>query len=126
LIERPGVAAVDPTHVLIETTSVGLTGFQADDWLRDQRHIDVELADHRRVMPLVTFAHGEQRSTGWCARCATSSTSTANPAPVRMWRRCRAVPSCAPSRRCSRVTRSSRRGSSSSRAMRSDASAPSS
>lgn len=60
MIERPGVAAVDPTHVLIETTSVGLTGFQADDWLRDQRHIDVELADHRRVMPLVTFAHGEQ------------------------------------------------------------------
>jgi arginine decarboxylase len=60
LLDRPGVAAVDPTHVLIETTSVGLTGFQADDWLRDERQIDVELADHRRLMPLVTFAHGEQ------------------------------------------------------------------
>jgi arginine/lysine/ornithine decarboxylase len=60
LITRPGVAAVDPTHVLIETTAVGLTGFQADDWLRDERQIDVELADHRRVMPLITFAHGEQ------------------------------------------------------------------
>src|SRR4051794_25818943 len=57
---RPGVAAVDPTHVLIETASVGLTGFQADDWLRDERQIDVELAAHRRIMPLVTFAHGEQ------------------------------------------------------------------
>jgi arginine decarboxylase len=59
LIDLPGVAAVDPTHVLIETKSVGLTGFQADDWLRDERQIDVELADHRRIMPLVTFAHGE-------------------------------------------------------------------
>src|SRR4051794_29768974 len=59
LASRPGVAAVDPTHVLIETCSVGLTGFQADDWLRDERQIDVELADHRRVMPLITFAHGE-------------------------------------------------------------------
>jgi arginine/lysine/ornithine decarboxylase len=54
-----GVCAADPTHVLIETASVGLTGYQADDWLRDERQIDVELADHRRIMPLVTFAHGE-------------------------------------------------------------------
>jgi arginine/lysine/ornithine decarboxylase len=46
--------------VLIETGPVGLTGYQADDWLRDERHIDVELADHRRIMPLITFAHGEE------------------------------------------------------------------
>jgi arginine/lysine/ornithine decarboxylase len=55
----PGVVAADPTHVLIETATVGLTGYQADDWLRDQRQIDVELVDHRRIMPLITFAHGE-------------------------------------------------------------------
>jgi arginine/lysine/ornithine decarboxylase len=55
----PGVVATDPTHVMIETASIGLTGFQADDWLRDERQIDVELVDHRRVMPLMTFAHGE-------------------------------------------------------------------
>src|SRR3954449_13265343 len=59
LAGRPGVAGVDPTHVLIETASVGLTGYEADDWLRDERQVDVELVDHRRVMPLVTFAHGE-------------------------------------------------------------------
>jgi arginine/lysine/ornithine decarboxylase len=59
LASRPGVTAVDPTHVMIETAPVGLTGFQADDWLRDERQIDVELVDHRRIMPLITFAHGE-------------------------------------------------------------------
>lgn len=59
LASRPGVTAVDPSHVLIETAAVGLTGYQADDWLRDERQIDVELADHRRIMALVTFAHGE-------------------------------------------------------------------
>jgi arginine/lysine/ornithine decarboxylase len=59
LAARPGVTGVDPTHVLIETGSVGLTGYQADDWLRDERQVDVELVDHRRIMPLVTFAHGE-------------------------------------------------------------------
>src|SRR4051794_34862361 len=60
LAARPGVTAVAPTHVMIETAPVGLTGFQADDWLRDERHIDVELVDHRRIMPLITFAHGEE------------------------------------------------------------------
>jgi arginine decarboxylase len=59
LASRPGVTAVDPTHVMIETAPVGLTGFQADDWLRDERQIDVELVDHRRIMPLITFAHAE-------------------------------------------------------------------
>jgi arginine/lysine/ornithine decarboxylase len=59
LRRRPGVTGVDPTHVLIETATVGLTGYQADDWLRDHRQIDVELVDHRRIMPLITFAHGE-------------------------------------------------------------------
>src|SRR3954468_3025520 len=58
LLDRPGVAAVDPTHPLIETWPVGLTGFEADDWIRDERRIDIERADHRRIMPLVTFAHG--------------------------------------------------------------------
>jgi arginine/lysine/ornithine decarboxylase len=60
LADRPGVTAVDPTHVLIETEPVGLTGYAADDWLRDERQIDVELVDHRRIMPLITFAHGEE------------------------------------------------------------------
>jgi arginine/lysine/ornithine decarboxylase len=60
LVGRPGVAGADPTHLYIETHSVGLTGFQADDWLRDERSVDIELADHRRIIPLFTFAHGEQ------------------------------------------------------------------
>jgi arginine/lysine/ornithine decarboxylase len=59
LAARPGVTGVDPTHVLVETASVGLTGYQADDWLRDERHVDVELVDHRRIMPLVSYAHGD-------------------------------------------------------------------
>jgi arginine decarboxylase len=59
LSTRPGVAAVDPTHLLIETYPIGLTGYEANDWIREERNIDVEFADHRRIMALVTFAHGE-------------------------------------------------------------------
>jgi arginine/lysine/ornithine decarboxylase len=54
-----GITGVDPTHLLIETAPIGLTGYEADDWLRDEHHLDFELADHRRIMALVTFAHGE-------------------------------------------------------------------
>src|SRR5215212_2610828 len=54
-----GVAGVDPTHPLIEIWPVGLTGFQAADWLLDERQVAFELVDHRRVMPLITFAHSE-------------------------------------------------------------------
>jgi arginine decarboxylase len=56
---RPGVSDTDPTHVMIETASIGLTGYTAVDWLRENRRIDVELIDHRRIMPLVSFAHRE-------------------------------------------------------------------
>jgi arginine decarboxylase len=59
LKSTPGVTGVDPTHVLIETAAIGLTGYRALDWLRFERHIDVELVDHRRIMPLVSYAHGE-------------------------------------------------------------------
>jgi arginine decarboxylase len=59
LVGRPGVHQADPTHLMIETRSIGLTGYQADDWLRDNHAIDFELVDHRRITPLFTFAHGE-------------------------------------------------------------------
>jgi arginine decarboxylase len=59
LVRGPEATHVDPTHVLVELGGLGITGYQADDWLRDEHAIDVELADHRRLMPLVTYAHDE-------------------------------------------------------------------
>jgi arginine decarboxylase len=55
-LRGPGAVHVDPTHVILE---LGMSGYEADDWLRDEHGIDVELADHRRLMPLVTYAHDE-------------------------------------------------------------------
>jgi arginine decarboxylase len=59
LKSTPGATGVDPMHVLIETAPIGLTGYEALDWLRFERHIETELVDHRRIMPLISFAHGE-------------------------------------------------------------------
>ena len=44
--------------MLIEAASIGITGYTAVDWLRENHHIDVELVNHRHFMPLISFAHG--------------------------------------------------------------------
>jgi arginine decarboxylase len=59
LLGGPAAADADPTHVIVEVGDLGITGYEADDWLRDEHAVDVELADHRRLMALVTFAHDE-------------------------------------------------------------------
>jgi arginine/lysine/ornithine decarboxylase len=59
LVGRPGVAAFDPRHVAFDVVRLGLTGFAAADRLREHHGIHLELADHRRLMALVTFAHTE-------------------------------------------------------------------
>jgi arginine decarboxylase len=53
---RPGAHDFNPLHVSIDVTGLGLTGFAASDWLRGHRGIAIELADHRRVMALITVA----------------------------------------------------------------------
>jgi arginine/lysine/ornithine decarboxylase len=57
IMRHPGAAGFDPTHVTFDVAPIGISGYAADDHLRDDRHIDVELADHRRLMALVTYAH---------------------------------------------------------------------
>jgi arginine decarboxylase len=59
LVGAPGVPAMDPTHVSLDVKGLGLTGFSAADWLRDHHRIHLELADHRRVMALVSYADGD-------------------------------------------------------------------
>jgi arginine decarboxylase len=56
----PGVIALDPTHVSIDVTGLGLTGFAVADRLREQHGVHTELADHRRIMALVSVADGDR------------------------------------------------------------------
>jgi arginine/lysine/ornithine decarboxylase len=56
VLASPGADAFDCTHLNIDVAGLGLTGFQAADWLCEHHGIHPELADHRRVMALITFA----------------------------------------------------------------------
>jgi arginine/lysine/ornithine decarboxylase len=59
-IGSPGAFSFDPTHVTFDVVGLGLTGFSAADWLRQHQGVHVELADHRRLMVLITYADSEQ------------------------------------------------------------------
>src|SRR4051812_24655125 len=53
---RPGVAGRDETKILIDVTGLGISGFQAADWLYEQRRIGAEHHDLHHLMFLVSVA----------------------------------------------------------------------
>lgn len=56
----PGLADdLDPLPCVIDVTGLGVTGFQAADWLREHRSIDAHLTDHRRIGMQITHADDE-------------------------------------------------------------------
>jgi|SRR3954452_11495383 len=56
---RPGASGFNPLHVTFDVKDLGITGYEASDWLRGHHQIALELDDHRRLMALVSFADDE-------------------------------------------------------------------
>jgi arginine/lysine/ornithine decarboxylase len=57
----PGKAhEIDPLKVVVDVSELGVSGYQAVDWLREHRHVDVALADHRRMSIALTYADSGQ------------------------------------------------------------------
>ncbi|MEU5000453.1 aminotransferase class I/II-fold pyridoxal phosphate-dependent enzyme [Streptomyces sp. NPDC021622] len=53
----PGLAdSLDPLPVVIDLAGPKLSGYRVADWLREQRSINVHLADHRRINVQITHA----------------------------------------------------------------------
>jgi arginine/lysine/ornithine decarboxylase len=50
---------LDPLHVVIDLSQLGISGYQAADWLRDNCRIDVGLNDHRRIEATMSMADNE-------------------------------------------------------------------
>ncbi|MFJ4261595.1 aminotransferase class I/II-fold pyridoxal phosphate-dependent enzyme [Paenarthrobacter nicotinovorans] len=50
----------DPLHVLIDVGELGISGYQAADWLRATRRIDVGLNDHRRIEATLSQSDNEE------------------------------------------------------------------
>jgi lysine decarboxylase len=74
-------------QVLVDVSATGTSGYQARDWLREQRCLDVGLADHRRILATLSFADDATTAdrllealSGW----RTAAESFDPPAPIRL------------------------------------------
>jgi arginine decarboxylase len=51
---------LDRMQVLLDVTGTGTSGYQAADWLREHRQIDVGMSDHRRILATLTYADDKE------------------------------------------------------------------
>jgi arginine/lysine/ornithine decarboxylase len=47
---------LDRMQILMDLSALGISGYQAADWLREHRRIDVGLSDHRRILATLSMA----------------------------------------------------------------------
>jgi arginine decarboxylase len=47
---------LDPLKLIIDLSELGISGYQAADWLRANRAVDVGLSDHRRIEAQLSIA----------------------------------------------------------------------
>lgn len=57
ITEKPGVDSLDPTKVTITVRDLGITGYQAEAFLRNQANIQVELSDLYNILVIVSFGN---------------------------------------------------------------------
>lgn len=50
---------LDLLQVMIDVSSMGVSGYQCADWLRDTHHLDIGMSDHRRILATFSFADSE-------------------------------------------------------------------
>jgi arginine decarboxylase len=53
---------LDRLQILMDLSETGTSGYQAADWLREHKHIDLGMSDHRRLLATMSFA--DDKATG--------------------------------------------------------------
>ncbi len=78
---------LDRLQVLIDVSGTGTSGYQARDWLREHRCLDVGLADHRRILATLSFADDAdtaQRLVAALSEWREAAASFEPPPPIRL------------------------------------------
>ncbi|MFF1828503.1 aminotransferase class I/II-fold pyridoxal phosphate-dependent enzyme [Paenarthrobacter sp. NPDC058040] len=60
LIRAEASHDLDPLHVLMDVSELGISGYQAADWLRAECRLDVGLSDHRRIEATLSQSDNEE------------------------------------------------------------------
>jgi lysine decarboxylase len=80
LVAKEASHDLDRLQIMIDTLEAGISGYQASDWLRAERAVNVGLADHRRIVAQLTFADDE-KSADRLLTALADLTRTSLPAP---------------------------------------------
>ncbi|MBF6187055.1 MULTISPECIES: aminotransferase class I/II-fold pyridoxal phosphate-dependent enzyme [Nocardia] len=72
---------LDRLQVLMDISGTGATGYEAADWLRENRRIDVGLSDHRRILATLSLADDDETITTLVDAVAAWREQLAEPAP---------------------------------------------
>ncbi len=78
---------LDRLQMLIDVSGTATSGYQARDWLRRHRHLDVGLSDHRRILATLSFAddtHTTDRLLDALADWRKAADEFDRPPPVRL------------------------------------------
>lgn len=78
---------LDRLQVLVDVSGTGTSGYQARDWLREHRRVDVGLADHRRILATLSFADdwtSAERLLAALSQWRTAAASFEPPSPIRL------------------------------------------
>jgi arginine decarboxylase len=60
LVGREASHDFDELQVLIDVSDLGISGYQAADWLREHQRLDVGLSDHARILTTLSMADDER------------------------------------------------------------------
>jgi lysine decarboxylase len=80
LLAKEASHDLDRLQIMIDTLEAGISGYQAADWLRAERAINVGLSDHRRSLAQFTFADDQERADRLVS-ALSDLTRTTLPAP---------------------------------------------
>lgn len=51
---------LDRMHILVDVSQLGISGYQAADWLRENKQLDMGVSDHRRVEATMSMADDDE------------------------------------------------------------------
>ncbi|MGW4213516.1 aminotransferase class I/II-fold pyridoxal phosphate-dependent enzyme [Lentzea sp. NPDC004789] len=53
--------SLDPLKMVVDVSALGISGYQATDWLREHQRVTLRLSDHRRIV--AQFTHADDHRT---------------------------------------------------------------
>ena len=62
ILQTSATFDMDPTKLLISVKNLGMTGYEAEIWLREKANIEVELSDLYNILCLITIGDTEKET----------------------------------------------------------------